>query len=181
MQVTLLSVADARLGAYEKPADGGTHLFLLPSNLNAAADQQQRVILTDNAKRALLREGQVLLTAKGTQPRATLVTEFLAGMVASSGFFIITPNAELLPAFLVACLNHADGQRQLRDLLQLNTTVPALNKSDLQRLEIPLPPLAMQHRMANLAQAWQHEQALTQQLLQQKELLYQQAFAAGLA
>ena len=83
------------------------------------------------------------------------------------------------PAFLVAYLNHTEGQRQLRDLLQINTTVPALNKSDLQRLEIPLPPLTVQRRLVSLAQAWQHEQNLTQQLMQHKELLYQNAFAAG--
>lgn len=180
----LLSVIDARLGANEKPSDGGTYRFLLPSHLtNESQDFQekwQRVALTENTRRALLHPGQVLLTARGSQPRAAVVTEELAGAVASSGFFILSPHAAVLPAYLVAFINHPAAQRQLREMLQRHTTVPALNKSDLERLEIPLPPLVMQRQLIGLADAWQREQALTLELLRQKEVLYQNAFTMGL-
>ena len=82
----------------------------------------------------------------------------------------------VLPAYLVAYLNHPQTQRRLQGITNASTTVPVLNKAALLATPIDLPPIPVQQRLAHLYQLGQQEQQLTERLLQQKVLLYQQAF-----
>lgn len=177
----LAEVATVILGSYEAPQAQGPHELLLPS----ALDSTGRLVLgatprfaadSPATRRALLQPGDVLLPAKGGRYPATLVAAELAGRVASSGFFVLRPKLEVLPAYLVAYLNQPATQRRLQEMTHASTTVPVLNKAHLLATPIELPPLPVQQRLADLHQLWLHEQQLTEQLLHQKALLYQQAF-----
>ena len=176
----LTDIITASLGSYEKPLKEGSHKMLLPSDIDSSGQ-----LITEVARfapnssatdRALLRIGDVLLPAKGGRYPATLVTEELAGYAASSGLFILRPGPEVIPAYLSAYLNHPQTQRRLQFITNASTTVPVLNKAALLATTIDLPPLPIQNRLANLHQLWLHEQQLTERLLQQKAMLYQQAF-----
>jgi type I restriction enzyme M protein len=178
---TFADVLTIRLGSYEPPQEQGSHKLLLPSNVDATGrlttEANQRFALNSSAtERALLQTGDVLLPAKGGRYAATLVTDELAGYVASSGFFILQLSPGIIPAYLVAYLNHPLTQRLLRGMTNASTTVPVLNKAALLATPIDLPPLPVQQHLAALHQLWLHEQQLTERLLQQKALLYEQAF-----
>jgi len=177
----LAGIATVILGSYEAPQAQGPYELLLPS----ALDSTGRLVPGATARfaadspatrRALLQPGDVLLPAKGGRYPATLVMAELAGRVASSGFFVLRPKLEVLPAYLVAYLNQPATQRRLQEMTHASTTVPVLNKAHFLATPIELPPLPVQQRLADLHQLWLHEQQLTEQLLQQKALLYQQAF-----
>ncbi|MBC6612410.1 restriction endonuclease subunit S [Hymenobacter sp. BT507] len=178
--LTISHLTDTFLGSYEKPLDEGPLTLLLPSDLDSIGRlvQPPTRFAPANAttKRARLRSGDVLLPAKGGRYPATLVTAELAGYVASSGFFVLRPSFEVVPAYLAAYLNHPHTQRRLQGITNASTTVPVLNKAALLATTIDLPPIPVQQRLANLHQLWLHEQQLTERLLQQKAMLYQQAF-----
>lgn len=172
---------EAILGSYEVPQPQGQYEMLLPSTLDGTGQLVPGIVPRFAAdspatQRALLCPGDVLLPAKGGRYPATLVTTELAGRVASSGFFVLRPGPQVLPAYLVAYLNHPQTQRRLQGITNASTTVSVLNKAYLLAITIDLPPLPVQQRLADLHQLWLYEQQLTEQLLQQKALLYQQAF-----
>jgi len=180
----LHELASISLGTLARPTATGFIPLLQPNNL---ADFRGFLFQPENfvdeclaVERATLQPGDVILPAKGPQPRPLLVPEDCAGVAASSGFFILRCRPELHPAYLVAYLAHPWGQQQLRELLNPSTTVAALNKSALLGVEVPLPALAMQQRLGRLHQAWLREQELAQALLTRKEDFYQQAFAHAL-
>lgn len=177
----LSEILTISLGSYEKPQEKGEFPFLLPSGLDSTGrripESPTRFAPDSPAtERAILRPGDVLLPAKGGRYVATLVTEELTGYVASSGFFLMRLSQVVLPAYLVAYLNHPHTQRRLQGITNASTTVPVLNKAALLATPIDLPPIPVQQRLAHLYQLGQQEQQLTEQLLQQKMLLYQQAF-----
>ncbi|WP_226180527.1 restriction endonuclease subunit S [Hymenobacter lucidus] len=178
---TLSEITSTFLGSYEKPVEEGPLPLLLPSDLDSTGRRITQTptrfaSATPATERAQLHPGDVLLPAKGGRYAATLVTDELAGYVASSGFFVLRPNPEVVPAYLAAYLNHPQTQRRLQGITNASTTVPVLNKAALLATTIDLPPLSIQHSLASLHQLWLHEQQLTERLLQQKALLYQQAF-----
>lgn len=176
--MSLSDIVSVSLGSYEKPLKQGSFSLLLPSDLDATGrrtlDEVTRFAAnTAAAKRALLRPGDVLLPAKGGRYAATLVTKELAGYVASSGFFLLRLRPEVLPAYLVAYLNHPHTQRRLQGITNASTTVPVLNKAALLATPVDLPPLPVQQRLGDLDQLWLREQHLTERLLHQKALRHQ--------
>ncbi|GAB3241707.1 hypothetical protein GCM10027346_37450 [Hymenobacter seoulensis] len=179
--ITLSDLASVFLGSYEKPQDKGPLILLLPSDLDSTGrritEAPARYVANSLAnERARLCAGDVLLPAKGGRYVATLVTGELSGYVASSGFFIIRLNPEIIPAYLVAYFNHPYTQRRLQGITNASTTVPVLNKAALLTTPIDIPALPVQERLAAFYQLSQREQQLTEELLNKKKLFYQQAF-----
>lgn len=148
---------------FEKSAqntEGALHL-LTGSSLNSNGEiiQQQLGTVTlkegKDVQRFLLREGDVVLLAKGNSIRAGYVTASIAelNVVASANFILLRPrNNELLGEVLVAFFNSPQGQ-SLLDATSTGATIKNISLSNIKKLEIALPELNKQHEIAELFHA----------------------------
>ena len=102
--------------------------------------------IAEDERRWALRSGDVIVSRSGTIGKAALVREDEAGSVAASGLFVLRPDTERLdPAFLLAYLE-ATACKNWLTARSRGTAIQHLNRSILQELPIPLPPLGLQRR-----------------------------------
>jgi hypothetical protein len=96
-----------------------------------------------------LAEGDILLPGRGSSYPARLflgapMPVFTAGQV-----FVIRAGNGVLPTYLCWYLNRPDVQAGITQLLA-GSAIQALNKSSLLRIDIAVPPLDDQHKIAEL-------------------------------
>ena len=121
-----------------------------------------------------LKEGEVLLAAKGSHNRAALLdrTSGLEPVVASSQFLILTlrPNAGVIPDYLCWALNYPPTQRRLAELRR-GTSIASISKAALLQLPVPVPALGVQEQILRLQHLWDEERALYAALAQNRETM----------
>ncbi|MCH5719896.1 restriction endonuclease subunit S [Niabella hibiscisoli] len=116
----------------------------------------------------LLKEGDIMMVNKGIRLNHFLYRGNPGQAVATTAFYIITTNHNLLPGFL----NWYLGQQEAKNYFALNargTTISGISKAVLEQLPVPVVPLSVQEYIVRVAKAAQEEQALTNQLLLQKQ------------
>jgi hypothetical protein len=101
-----------------------------------------------------VRAGDVLVAARGTQFRASLVPDETSGAVASANLLVVRLGPELLPEVLVAFLRSSQGERQLR-ATSTGTTAGAflVTARSLGALEVDVPPMHVQRTLAAFTRA----------------------------
>lgn len=128
-----------------------------------------------------LRGGDLLFVSRGSRYFAVCVDSSPAPAVCGPHLFHLTVKARelLMPEFLAWVVGQGPVQRQLQQAasgsLQLSVTRQAL-----EALEIPLPPLATQRVITDLAAAAARERAVLTALIQNRELQLE-ALASALA
>jgi hypothetical protein len=109
---------------------------------------------TPRTERARVRAGDVLVAARGTQFRASLVPEETSGAVASANLLVVRLGPELLPEVLVAFLRSSQGERQLLATSNGTTTGAFLvTARSLGALEVDVPPMHVQRTLAAFTRA----------------------------
>ncbi len=103
-------------------------------------------------KRSLVKEGDVLLVYRGAVARSAIVTKELEGAVASSNLLILRPGDRLLSETLLSFFWSHMSVQALQGQ-QTGSINSVLSKSDLAELVIPVPPLAVQKKIAGLLEA----------------------------
>lgn len=119
-----------------------------------------------------LRKSDVLFLSK-MNPRPVLVEADPehSNTIASSHFFIIRPTSnQILPAYLYWFLNQQDTKKFIRSVAA-GSSILNVKKSDLQEIEIPLPPLEMQKRISELAQLTDRYKQLQQMIVEKTDRL----------
>lgn len=101
-------------------------------------------------ERYLVEPGDVLVACRGTQPKVFLVPANLAGVVVTSTLIDIRPRGGLLPEVLTAYLRSAKGQQALLSHMRSATGQIALTVADVAEMEVPVPPIEEQERLAEL-------------------------------
>lgn len=113
----------------------------------------------------LLRTGDIVLPARGEHYSAVIPCADIP-IVASSQLYVLQPDvARVLPAYLCWYLNQPGASNYILKN-RVGTGIPMLGLSALSSMPIPLPPLGVQRRIADMNKLLQREQALTQQLLE---------------
>ncbi len=119
-------------------------------------------------KPPFLRRGDVVMPARGDHYEA-LVIESDEPMVASGQLFVIEPRqAGVRSDYLCWFLN----QPESRNYMQKNragSSIPSLSRAALGDLPVTVPSLEIQQKILDLAQLWQQEQSLSQQLLANRQ------------
>lgn len=112
-----------------------------------------------SAKKSQLVEGDILTVQSGHIGETAVVPSEFAG--ANCHALIITrPDPiQLDPFFASYYLNSVVGQRRLSQLV-IGSTIQHLNTSDLKKLEIPLPTIEEQKRVADLLSTISHDREL---------------------
>ena len=134
--------------------------------------ESECIKLDEKSQPHLLRNGDVLLVAKGDRLFASVFEKDYTPTIASSSFFVITPNTKIVyPDYLAAILNAPQTKNALMQL-GAGTNIFSLRKSELEAFEIPIPPLIKQKQIAKVASLHQQEIELANQIITQKKELY---------
>ncbi len=127
-------------------------------------------------KNVLLEENDVILAAKGFRNFAWKYSAEVGACVASSLFYVIKLNQEVINAdYFTMAINAPRIQHKLKNV-GLGATIPAIPKHELLRIKIAVPPMAEQLKAVEiytlLNQQIRIERAiLNKRLLIKKELL----------
>ncbi len=134
---------------------------------------------TDTASRSALREGEVLLAARGSRMTAAI---FPGGTPAVAGgqFVVIRAHGGVvLPGYLRWFLNLPATQENLNARAR-GSYVRSLPASALGELEIPLPPIPRQQAIAELHELGLREKQLMASLVGQRTTLINTAILKSL-
>jgi hypothetical protein len=113
--------------------------------------------------RHLLNPGDVLIQARGHRNPAAVV-RLGAPAISAPGLHVLRPHTDrLTSSYLVWCLNHPKTQAAIASVAQ-GTHAPFISKQALSSLLIPVPPLAVQQRIAEVDGLRGHERLLVAQL-----------------
>lgn len=160
----------------ESNVEGALHLLTGSSvNLNGEIIEQQlsEIIIKEgkDIQRFLLKEGDVVLLAKGNSIKAGYVTKAIAelNVIASANFILLRPNNnELLGEVLVAYFNSSVGQSQL-DTISTGAIITNISLSSIKKLMIELPGLNKQNEIAELFHASNQAYQSTLNLAEQQK------------
>lgn len=137
-------------GARVKPFDG-TKQYLSTGDLQDDSLNFVDVTFKDKPSRAdiAVREGDVLFARmKGTK-KVLRVTQKLADTIVSTGFAVLRPGEDCDPAYLATYLNTDYFERQ-KEKYCSGAIQPAITNGGIEKLQIPLPPVNDQIRIAHL-------------------------------
>lgn len=137
-------------GVRVKPFDG-TRQYLSTGDLQDDSLSFVEVTFKDKPSRAdiAVREGDVLFARmKGTR-KVLRVTQELADTIVSTGFAVLRPSENCDPAYLATYLRTDYFERQ-KEKYCSGAIQPAITNSGIEKLQIPLPPLDDQTRIAHL-------------------------------
>lgn len=147
-----------------KESEGGVNQFPVINLKDITAEGISPDTLTSipaaqdhNFNRFKVAAGDVLVAARGTKFKAALAGAEVSGAIAAANLITVRPGKELYPAFLAAYLTSAAGEKQVLARAKATTASQLLiNVSDIEELEIPLPPFEVQKKIGDL---WQELKA----------------------
>lgn len=179
MKFKLEDIASITTGVYGKTNPSGNTFYLQGKQFDEYGELQKDAILSPNIlingklKKHLLKDGDLLIIAKGETNRVCYYSQEIGRAVASSTFFVIRlKKSEVLPKYLQWYLNTSKMQAVFYHLSK-GTHILSLSKKSLAKVNIEIPSLAQQKEVLKLQSLWDIERNTTLELLNQKELLYQ--------
>lgn len=176
MHKLLKDIAQIKTGFPGQPDSVGTIPFIQLRQFNddgiLTSLEPEFIKLDEKSQPHLLRNGDVLLVAKGNRLFATVFENEQIPTVASSSFFVITPNTKIVyPDYLAAIFNAPQTKKALHQL-GAGSNIFSIRKSELEDFEIPIPPLIKQKQIAKVAALHLQEIELANQIITQKKELY---------
>lgn len=122
------------------------------------AEAAIRVVLPRGKTRHLLLAGDLLFRSRGRSNGVVRVLEGIGPAVLAAPMLLIRPRG-VLPAYLCWYINTPATQAQLAALAE-GTSVQMISAEALKKLEVPIPSLATQQRIAQAADLAEKEQTL---------------------
>jgi hypothetical protein len=125
------------------------------------ADSLERISTSVPGKvdRYLVQSGDVLVACRGTVPKVAVVPPDLAGALLTSTLIGIRTDGRLLPEVLFLYLLSAPGQRAILSRARSATQQIALTPREVAQLEVPLPRVHVQQRIADLVRTAEQQYA----------------------
>ena len=123
------------------------------------------------AQQHFLRRSDLLFLAKGVNNFAIEYDKNFERAVASSLFFILRKKSPvILSEYIAWYINSAEGQSYLHSE-KVGTSITNINKSTLEEMTIPIPPIDVQAKIAEVEKLKRKEKNLTELILKKKQLL----------
>lgn len=163
-------------GTRVKPFDGAKQ-YLSTGDLQDDSLSFVDVTFKGKPSRAdiAVREGDVLFARmKGTK-KVLRVTQELAGTIVSTGFAVLRPSVDCDPTYLATYLRTDYFERQ-KERYCSGAIQPAITNGGIEKLQIPLPPVHDQIRIAHLLGKVEGLIARRKQHLQQLDDLLKSVF-----
>lgn len=132
-----------------------------------------RTLRVDYAKpkpSQLVRIGDIIFRSRGQTNTAAMLNQEAKDTIVAAPLFCVRPNTKkVLPAFLLWWINQPISQNYFRSRAE-GTMVNMLSKQDLEDLEIILPPLEQQSKIAEFFSLSTKEQLLLEEIKARKAL-----------
>jgi hypothetical protein len=155
-----------------RPQEGGANRIIQLGDVRDEGidiDRLVRVELSGADEGDFVGAGDILLRSRGASYRAALVPECPPGTVAVAPLYVLRLRAPgVLPAFVVWYVNQQGVQATLAGHAR-GTHIPTVSRQAFAELEIVLPPLAEQQRVAAIDALVREERILTLHLLEKQE------------
>jgi len=166
-------------GIYTKPDVDGDVYYVQAKHFNNDGEfdfsVKPELRLEGKIERHLLRAGDVLLAAKGSDNFAVQYRGLIKKAVASSIFIVIRikDQSKVLPEFLTWYLNHPQTQLFFKDQSK-GSAIPSISIGSIEDLEIFIPPIDKQRTILSISELSKKEKQIRQQLVSIRENYIQQ-------
>jgi len=169
----------------ESRQDGAFHLLQAKDvdaeNMSYHVDTMVRFNPAKSGKDWLLKPGDLLFMARGTRNFTLLIRELPEDVLAAACFFIIrTNNHGIIPEYLCWYLNQAPVARYLHRHSGRSVHMPVVKRAVLENIEVPIPSVEMQKKVARAVQLMEKEQALLQNLAEKRKNLITRTCLKGI-
>jgi len=158
-----------------EPREDGTYFLLQARDVDAdrltyQADNLIHFIPVLSRKDWTLRTGDVLFMARGTRNYSVLINEIPERALAAACFFIVRVSSDqVLPYYLRWYLNQAPVDHYLSRHSGRGVHMPVVRRSVLESIEIPIPPLSIQNKIANIDFLMRKELELIDKLAEKRK------------
>ena len=153
-------IAEIRSGYLNRgrilPREDGSHLLIQARDTDAGGficrtNNLVRFKPTLSPSDRVLKTGDILFMARGSRNFALLMENLPDSTLAAACFFVIRVTSnQALPAYVAWYLNRNKVKDYLRRYSGRNVHMPIVRRSVLEKIEIPIPPLETQQRIAEL-------------------------------
>lgn len=156
---------------------GGTYQVIMGKHLTQGnpysykKEDRLRIKSERDLGRYVLKSGDILYLSRGAVTYPILIEEIPEPTVAPVTFFILSPKPNIVPAYLVWCLEQPQAEAQLA-ALRTGAGTPTIPRKGFMEITIPLPDMATQHRIADFWRLHYRERELRKQLLDETTRLY---------
>lgn len=141
----------------------------------ARDEQDERVTLPDTraGRAAIVQEGDVVLSGRGTTMRVAYVLSDLDGAAIDGNLVRVRCMPSRMNGFVLAAyLASPEGLHALQALSRSSTRMLSLKASDLLTLDVPVPAPEVQERLARfVTDAGEYEQLVRREIALRQELL----------
>jgi hypothetical protein len=135
------------------------------------SEVQAQVVLPDGAGKHLLRSGDVLFVARGVRNEAATYVADCGNMVAAPHLFVLrAAGRAVFPDYLTWFLNLPETRAKIQ-AMRSGSALPFVPMGVFARLEVPVPSIEMQKRIAEMWRLGRREQSLVEQLRERRREL----------
>ena len=178
MKTLVKNITYIQTGLFAKPGGAGDLVYLQSKHFDEYG-QLQSVLYPDLpsegiSDKHLLKDGDVLFSAKGTKNFAAVFENHNEQSVASTSFFVIRPSdKKVLPQYLAWFINNQSTQTLLK-AQAVGTSIPSISKQVLENLEITVPNTETQKIILQITKLRNKEKSLKQKIETLREKQIQQ-------
>lgn len=146
-------------GAIKADTNGNTFVFqakdLVREKPFVEVNVLTKIFHEGRTDAGVLRKDDVLLVARGMKPgsfRSTIFASSVSNVIASSSVHVIRVTAaKVMPEYISHFINSKEGQDALSQIVT-GSYIGAVPRRELEKIEIPIPPLRKQAALVHLYQ-----------------------------
>lgn len=177
----LKEIADINVGYQAKTRihedAKGSHFLVQGRDIDQSLHLNNQILTRFNPEMKidnfLLNKGDILFQARGANNYACLIHKEIPNTVAAGSFYIIrTNNPEVHPAFLAWWLNLPHIQRSFQSI-RSGTLISYVSIKALSEIQVPIPPYAIQTKIARVFELWKKEENLIKTIQDSRKTLIQ--------
>jgi len=170
----LSEIASIRTGIFLKPSDNGNCIYVQPKYFDNSGELVTELEPDVNtysfSGKHLLEEGDILFAAKGTRNFTTSIKLNGERAAASTSFFVIKTNHEIIPGYIKWYLNQPSCLNLLKRQAK-GSAMASISKKTLANIEIPIPEIDKQNTIIKISELRKTEKKLTERLTMKMDQL----------
>ena len=135
----------------------------------------EQTISEDKAKELRnyrIKNGDVIMGRRGEMGRCAIVTENENGFLCGTGSLFIRPLQEELISVYIANVLSSEPMKNSLEALSQGVTMPNLNRTMIEGLRIPFPPLPLQQHFASIVESIERQKARLRAHLAELDTLF---------
>ncbi|MEW5798682.1 MAG: restriction endonuclease subunit S [Bacteroidota bacterium] len=173
MNTKLNDISQIQSGVYAKQSKNGDVLYLQSGHINESGgvekNVQPTVVLDHKLSNFILKEGDILFSAKGNRNISVVYDAQWGRAVASSTFFVIRLAVKsVIPEYLSWFLNHPKTQLLLKAQAK-GVNPPSISIETMKDLQIEIPDIRTQQEILDIYALRKRERELIHQIEELKE------------